>query len=122
MDQPTERRKYPRFNFQVEVEISQKNECGSNDPASSRNISQGGVCIIVYERIKVSDILELEIRLPDEEMPVKVLGRVAWVKEFVIGDSKEGMRYDTGIEFMDLSAETAQKIEKYIYNSKEQTQ
>ena len=110
-----ERRKYPRFNLLVDVNISRKNDRGTNSCSRSRNISQGGICFIAYERVRELDVLNLEIVLPDSDGPINVAGKVVWVREFVIGDSPTGRRFDVGVEFLDIAQDTLDKIKNYLF-------
>ncbi|MGE5309311.1 MAG: PilZ domain-containing protein [Deltaproteobacteria bacterium] len=113
----SERRQFPRFNLQVDVAVTRLDDLGANDPAlKTRNVSRGGVCLISYEPLEASEIIHLEINLPAETESLKVNGRVAWVKEFSIGDDpKVGKRYDVGVEFIDVDEETLDILTNYLF-------
>lgn len=112
----TERRHFPRFSFCVDVVYRL---ASSKDLQSvTKNISRGGVCIIAYERVRESDVLELQIFPPGDTQGFIVNGKVAWVKEFVVGDPNEGKRYDVGVEFLDMDPETAGKLNSCLFTLK----
>jgi len=111
-----ERRRFPRFNLLVDVLVSKRAASEREKLLITKNISQGGVCIIAYEEFREQDLLDLKIFLPEDKVPLKVLGRVVWTKEFVIGDSSK--RYDVGVEFIDIDEETIQKINRHLFSLK----
>lgn len=111
-----EKRKFVRLNTLVDVTYSKKPPSATKKISISKNISKGGICLVVYEELKESQILDLKIYLPEDKAPVSGVGRVAWVKEFIIGDSSTGKRFDVGIEFIKMSEEDKNKINKYVFS------
>ena len=109
------RRKFVRLNFLVDVVYSKRLSVRKEKISLSRNISAGGICLIVYEELKKAQLLDLEIYLPGDDRPVKALGKVAWLNEFVIGDVSKGRRFDAGIEFVKISKEDSDKVNKYVF-------
>lgn len=115
MEPRQERRKFVRLNFLVDV-IYRRYESSEKEKLSlSKNISTGGICLIAYGELKESDLLDLEIYLPDDNKPIKVMGRVVWVNEFIIGETPKGKRYDVGVEFIDIDQDDLTKIYKYVF-------
>jgi len=119
MEASVERRKFPRFNLLVDVLVSKRAASERERLLVTKNISQGGVCIIAYEEFQEQDILDLRIFLPEDNVPLQVTGKVAWIKEFVIGDSPGNRRYDMGVEFMDIDEESIQKINRHLFSFKQ---
>jgi len=115
MQNNSERRKFVRLNLLVDVVYHKRPSTQKEKLSLSKNISGGGICLIVYEELKKSQLLELEIYLPEEETPIKALGKVAWVNEFVIGDASKGIRYDVGIEFVEIKGEDLGQVNKYVF-------
>ncbi len=115
MQEQDERRRFVRLNFLVDVVYHKRPSTEKEKLSLSKNISGGGICLIVYEELKKSQLLDLEIYLPKEEMPIKALGKTAWVNEFVIGDASKGVRYDVGIEFIKINKEDLDKVNKYVF-------
>jgi hypothetical protein len=115
-----ERRVFPRFNLLVDVSFNKASDGvapgGKENLTVTRNVSSGGVCLIAYEEVKQDDILDLSIFLPEEKEPMKIRGRVAWVKEFSIGEDPEvGKRYDAGVEFIEVNDEKLAVLKNYLF-------
>lgn len=115
-----ERRKFARLNFSVEVTYRKHASKIEDKAALSKNISLGGICLIVYEDLKASQLLELEFHLPEDKAAVKALGRVAWTSEFVVADALSGKRLDAGIEFIKIGDNDLEKINKYVFKCTQQ--
>ena len=79
----------------------------------TRNISAGGICLIVYEKLRQGDVLKLDIELPNKQV-ITSRGRVAWVKEFQMGRTDE-KKYDAGIEFMDINDQQRSDIRQFVF-------
>ena len=111
-----ERRKFERLNLLADVSYSKRVPSEQEKLSLAKNISSGGISIISYEPLQESDILDLKVYLPEDKEPVNVVGRVSWVKEFIVGDDKKGKRFDAGIEFIKISDKDKEKINKYTFN------
>jgi c-di-GMP-binding flagellar brake protein YcgR len=112
-----ERRKYVRLNALVDVAYN-KHPRKSGEESSlqlSKNISKGGICLIVYEEFKKDDLLDLKICFSGVKAPIEAVARVVWVSEFIIGD-EIGKRYDLGIEFIKISDSNREKIDQYVFS------
>ena len=118
MQQSQERRSFPRFNLLVDVSVGRRVSSQKEKLLMTKNISQGGACIIAYEELKLGDLLDLKIHLPDSGEEIKVIGKVVWCKEFSIGNEQKGKRFDVGVEFVGLNDNTFGKINKYLSGRK----
>jgi hypothetical protein len=96
----TEKRKFVRLNMLADVEYAKKNSPEKRGISLQKNIGAGGICLIVYEELQVAELLDLKIYLPEAGSPITATGKVAWLKEFVVGEPPRGKRYDAGIEFV----------------------
>lgn len=107
-----ERRRFPRLAVSLIVDYS-VSKTASIARAQTRDISAGGICLVVYEDIKAGTVLELKIYLPDNASPIAAKGKVIWKTEFSFSsDSKS--RFDMGIEFSEIGESDRQKISLYI--------
>jgi c-di-GMP-binding flagellar brake protein YcgR len=115
-----ERRRFVRLNALVDVAYSKKAVPALEKEKLSvaKNISKGGICLIVYEPIKAEDVLDLKVYLPDRTTPIDVVGKVVWTKEFILGDIPGNKRYDVGIEFLNVNQKELSEINKYVFTSK----
>ncbi|MCM8756761.1 MAG: PilZ domain-containing protein [Candidatus Omnitrophica bacterium] len=82
--------------------------------ANTKNISGGGVCITVNEKIEKGTILFLKINLPEKDNSIEAKGKVMWCAEFISSALKEP-RYDLGIEFVDIKEVDRQKVFQYVF-------
>lgn len=110
-----ERRRFVRLNVLTDIVYNKQFYNASRKLSISKDISKGGICIIAYEELKESDILDLKILLPDNNAHIVATGRVVWTKEFIIESAEKLHRYDVGIEFMEISEEDREKINKYVF-------
>lgn len=109
-----EKRRYPRLNINVNVEYSVL-ETSESVAGNTKNISAGGICLIVYEDIKPGTILKLQIYLPDNHNPIQATGKVVWrSKVEVVADKR--VRFDTGIEFLDIKDSDRNIIAQHIFS------
>jgi c-di-GMP-binding flagellar brake protein YcgR len=110
-----EKRKFVRLSALVDV-IYNKRTLTQNELSITRNISRGGICLIAYDELNEQDVLDLKLYLPEDKTPIRAIGKVVWVKEFIIGSIEEGKRFDVGIEFMDIKEEDANRVNKYVFS------
>jgi c-di-GMP-binding flagellar brake protein YcgR len=110
-----ERRRFPRLPMDTEIEYCILNQVEAEYyTTGSKNISSGGLCIIVIERLECGAVLNLKFSLPDLKKIINARGRVAWVKELRIGTKKAGDFYEAGIEFMQINKSDRNKIKDYV--------
>lgn len=110
-----ERRKFPRLNLAVDIEYSLlQKETSLKIEGLSKNISSGGICLIVYEKVKIGDSLSLMINLPEGERPIQVQGIVKWIGEFIQSSDNKNS-WDVGIEFVGINEADREKLSKYVF-------
>lgn len=103
----SERRRCQRVEAKIDVKYRLLKSSGLNLAHSSKNISEVGIGILIYEILPVNTLMELEIAVPSDKNPLIIKGRVAWCDSSEQMD-KDGRRvFLTGIEFID--ADTKQK-------------
>jgi len=115
MQDNSERRKFVRLNFLVDVVYHKHVPERKEKLSLTRNIGGGGICLIAYEKLEKSQVLDLNIYLAESKTPIKALGRVSWVNEFIVGDPTKGIRYDVGIEFVEIKEEDLAQVNKYVF-------
>ena len=119
-----DKRKYPRLNWSVIVrwEKAADDSPGRQAPGggTTKDISAGGVRLILREGIKVGDILQLEISLGGGR-DVMTKGRVAWVEKFQISGWQDETGDEGGVEFLDMDQETRQEISRFMMQSRKGT-
>ena len=106
-----ERRRYPRH-YAVVADYKLA-DSDSVKVGQVKNISAVGICLILYDNVKIGTGLELEIYLPSTASSILAKGRVVWVKEYkIISELKP--RFDAGIEFLEIQEADKQKISQYV--------
>lgn len=91
-----EKRKYPRFEFPLEVKYSCRKKAGEFSYTVSHNFSRGGICLPVISKLaKDGDILNLEIRSKDRDI-FNLSGKVKWARDRA---KPALLERDVGIEF-----------------------
>jgi c-di-GMP-binding flagellar brake protein YcgR len=115
-----DRRRFPRLDIAVDVaweKVSGKKNMEVNDDSDkTRNISEGGICLIVYEDINIGDELSLDIQLPTQQV-IHAVGRVVWRSSFDLAKDS-WYRYDVGIEFINISPQDREMIKKFVFSLK----
>ena len=93
-----EKRNFPRIllNVKVEYDVFKGSPRGAGE-TRSKNVSAGGMCLTIPEKINIGALLRLKLSLQDEVSFNIVEGKVVWVEEFSVNDYKT---YDCGIEFV----------------------
>lgn len=115
-DAMKEKRRFARLNLLADTFYKKKTVPQKKKLSLFKNISIGGICLIAYEELQAGDLLDLEIYLPGYNIPINIVGRVVWVKEFVIGGPPAEKRFDAGVEFIEAKEEDVKEIGKYIAN------
>jgi c-di-GMP-binding flagellar brake protein YcgR len=113
-----ERRKYVRLKACVAVKYTVVGKPGTVT-VSSKNISAGGLCLLVEEELAKDTPLQLEFRLPDLNNPIGALGRVVWQRRFESKGERSKVYFETGIEFTGISDFDRFNINRYVINCSE---
>ncbi len=109
-----ERRKFPRLAIDVNVSWKKVDNESAVAQDVTKNISEGGVCMMVYEPLRKGDAIELDFELPTSKV-IHARGRVAWTDEFEIIGDKVREKYDVGVEFTDISEIDREEIKKFVF-------
>lgn len=113
-----EKRRYVRLNASVDVrwsKIVDPVEKLAYNNNITKNISEGGICLLVYEKVEVGDILSLIFELPTRKT-ICSKAQVRWVKEFRMGGEKARQGYDIGLEFLDILSEDREEIKNFVFS------
>ena len=103
-----EKRKFIRIDVCTEVEYTILPMHDRVLRSESKNISQGGVCILAKEEISKGTFLHLRFHIPDSKRTfIECLGEVVWQK-------RTDNSYLTGIEFRDLDVTKELKIDMFV--------
>jgi c-di-GMP-binding flagellar brake protein YcgR len=96
---PAEKRAYQRLG--VYHIAKYKPVDGSKDSApviaAVKNVSGGGVCLVVNGNVPVSSVIQLYINFPKLNVPIVSVAKVVWAHK--IG---KGKYYELGIRFLEI--------------------
>lgn len=114
----SERRVFTRLNCDIPIKYSLPHQTPHAKFANSKDVSIGGICVSVKEKLSLNDKLSLEIDFPGGGHPVIVTGQVAWVKEDTPKNNPmEVRRFRAGLEFKDISPRDRDRLLKFIKES-----
>ncbi|MFA6216628.1 MAG: PilZ domain-containing protein [Candidatus Omnitrophota bacterium] len=77
----------------------------------SKNISVTGICLPFPQRLEPGRFLDLEIQLLDFSDPIKITGKVIWIKAI----SSAEFPFQVGIEFVTINPVDQDKLFKHIF-------
>ena len=113
-----ERRKFPRFRLSVQVRWQRYSGDAGAAPQNKgrvKNISAGGVCLVLQEGIEVGDVLAIEIELPGGKN-ILAKGRVIWIDKNVKIGEAEKVGYEGGVEFFDINKQTRKELDRFLFD------
>lgn len=108
-----ERRQYPRVNTTMSIQYrGMRQASDSVMGAIARDISSGGIRVLVNEFISVFTRLVVEVYIPSTSEAVKVVSKVAWIQK-----RPHGEQYEIGMQFLDMAEEDRRNISEFVERS-----
>lgn len=104
---PVERRATPRYAVELEVTVSSEHNFYDG---LVRNMGVAGVFIATHTRHTVGDLIDLTIKLPGMDEPIKALGEVRWMREY----TEHGPEPGIGVRFSAISESAVSAIERFL--------
>ena len=108
-----EKRKFVRIQWPVIVLYTTLEEPFTKDQIVGKDISEGGVSFVVYERLAKGTRLNMQIQTPFDSLPIFANGKVAWIKN--IGQEHE-KTFEVGVEFAKVDPKDQNRLKIYIAN------
>ena len=108
-----ERRKFVRIDWPVVVQYRTIEEPHTKDQSVGRDVSEGGVSFIVYERLPKETTLDIQLRTPFDSLPIFAKAKVSWVKN--VGERHE-KTFEVGVEFIEVDEKDKKRLKSYIDN------
>ena len=81
------------------------------ESAVSRDLSEGGLRFVTPMPLAAGALIELELVLPFDSLPLCVASAVAWVREQTI---RGVPRYEVGVRFVEMSASDHSRLHHYL--------
>lgn len=108
-----ERRKFRRFEKQLNVECSVPEKAGNVYHAFSCDISGEGICLQVSEIMPEKSQVNLEIKIPDKR-PIAVKGEVVWVSEVKRDFSASERVFKIGLRFLKIGVRDKGLLHEFL--------
>ena len=109
-----ERRRHIRFKNKLEVLYAVTKKSKFKNNAYTIDISEGGLKILIAEKLEKGAILEFIIVFPDSGRSAKIEGEALWSEEFE-GANPSGRRlFYHGIKFLGIREPSGSSIIDYI--------
>ncbi|MBN2120162.1 MAG: PilZ domain-containing protein [Candidatus Omnitrophica bacterium] len=114
---PEDRRRFERAKFPIVVRwrcLTTFAEGDASLPDLAEDISAGGVCLVLYDALKVGDEIELQFSLLGKGN-IQTKARVVWVRQAQMfsGDYRM-VKYYAGLEFIEMSQKDKEFINQII--------
>ncbi len=114
-----QRRKYYRLGCSIPVRFrvvgSMNDQANENIPFRSTiasNLSGGGLCLLLEEKMEVGELIECEIS-PEENKVIKFYGKVIRYQKSEL-DTK--LKYEAGIVYIKINNNDREAVVKFIFN------
>jgi c-di-GMP-binding flagellar brake protein YcgR len=104
-----EKRKFMRFEAVLDVIYSILGNSASKTKSYLKNLSKEGLGLIGNRPLQRGSFVELEMKIPGDNIPIFAFGEVAWANE--TGKSK----YDAGIKFTKIKNQDRARLLDYVY-------
>ncbi len=109
-----ENRKFIRLKapLPIEYRLLKKNANKKLITSQMRDISVGGLSLVVLEPMRMGELIEVVIQAPHLEHPLKVIGDAMWCE--TLSGEKAGA-YLVGVRFQEVNADHLNQILDYVY-------
>lgn len=101
---------FPRLPMSIEMEYRLPGaEDTGHRTGYSKNMSQGGLCMVLGRRLPPGSLVDLVLRLPDSYSAIRAVVRVVWAEEVTVGEDSS---FDTGVAFAEVAPDDWKRLEK----------
>jgi len=107
-----DKRKFPRLNFNCEIQIQTLDKKESIN-AVTENLGAGGLCVMADKAIDRFSKCGVRIDFGEGSDAVEYMGKVVWIIPTKDAKGRKN-RYDIGIEFIDMSETSLQALRTRI--------
>lgn len=106
-----EKRRFVRIEWPIIVQYKALEEPSTQDQIVGRDISEGGVSFTVYERLPKGTMLDMQIQVPFDSMPLFAKGSIVWVKK--VGE-EHAKTFEVGVGFTEIDPRDQKRLKMYI--------
>lgn len=105
-----EKRKFMRFEAMLDVIYSMLGKSAEKNTSYLKNLSKDGIRLFAGRPLKKGSLVELEMQIPGDNIPVFALGEVAWI------EASAKSKYDSGIRFTKIENNDRIRLLDYVYD------
>jgi Tfp pilus assembly protein PilZ len=103
-------RKFPRAQYRCKITVVGKVHSLCED-TYTENIGAGGICLILEKPFELFEDVALELFIEDNnKTSINCTGTVVWVVKKHPQKNDQKTRFDTGVEFLNISREDKKRI------------
>ena len=106
----TERRKFMRFNAILDVIYNSLGRAAQKNKSHLKDLSKEGLKLSGDDVLQRGSRVELEMKIPGDNIPVFAFGEVAWSEK--AGSSG----FESGIRFTEIKKYDRARLLDYVYN------
>lgn len=111
-----EKRLYERIFLPIKLNYEVKNRPKIVQETVSKNLSGGGICLSLKEKLLPRTELAMRIEIGKNSDSVNLNGKVVWNRRVeVSGEAGGDVYYDTGIEFIDADPININRVVTHFY-------
>jgi hypothetical protein len=107
-----EHRRFIRLSNAIQANCRLLDDNETTPISPTKDVSNGGIAILLEKPFKPQSLVELQIKLPDHDRLLTFDGFVVWSKKVTGPEKKE--RYLTGVSFAEAAREDNQVLKDYI--------
>lgn len=104
-----ERRRHKRITAQIRIRMSESSAEIVHINGITRNLSLGGACIELDQKVPVFTVCKLFLGNMVSE-GCELDGRILWIKELINPEAKDSFSYLVGIQFLSFNSEEKRKF------------
>lgn len=107
-----DKRDYKRYNIFLESVSCSRSE-KEDIEVNVSDLSCSGLGIDIKEKLSKDDSIELELFVPDDDIPMFIEGVVAWVNK----NANTEESYQAGVKITRINRYDKDRLAKYLYSS-----
>ncbi len=108
-----EKRRFVRIEWPVVVQYKTLEEPFTQDQTVGKDVGEGGVSFVVYERLAKGIVLDIQLQTPFDSLPIFAKAKVVWIRN--VGELHEKV-FEVGVGFIEVEPRDQKRLKVYIDN------
>ncbi|NQT47080.1 MAG: PilZ domain-containing protein [Candidatus Omnitrophica bacterium] len=109
-----EKREHVRFDVPLPVHYHSNERSDNRHKVMTKNISLGGLNVVVMEKLLPGATLHLEVDIPTKKHPFTCTTEVVWSKPLPQEDRSKNREFETGVKFVQMGKADKAVLEGFI--------